>query len=131
MPPRPVASGASRLRNTSPLTTLLVLIPIYALTAYVALWKYYILPTPIAALTDELGNAQISEAAILGYAKHLSEDIGYRIVGTTEHAQADEWMIKKAEEFERECYDVVQKTGRKLECEVWHQRGSGAHRCVR
>lgn len=72
---------------------------------------------------------QLSEAAILSHAKYLSEDIGYRSVGTREHALGDAWMHKKAEELKNLCADVVAKEpGRKLECEVWRQVGSGSHR---
>jgi len=73
---------------------------------------------------------QISEEQILGVAKHLSEGIGYRTVGTYEHALADKWMLEAAERVKRNCEEVVLKTGRKLECEVWRQEGSGNHRCV-
>ncbi|KAG5638589.1 hypothetical protein H0H81_011675 [Sphagnurus paluster] len=71
---------------------------------------------------------QISEARILGFAKHLSENIGYRTVGTKEHALADDWMVLQAKAFQRNCEAVVVATGRKLECEVWRQEGSGSHR---
>ncbi|KAG6883500.1 hypothetical protein C0993_005812 [Termitomyces sp. T159_Od127] len=71
---------------------------------------------------------QISETRILGFAKHLSEEIGYRTVGTAEHALADTWMVQQAEAVKRNCEEVVAATGRKLECEVWRQEGSGSHR---
>ncbi|KAF8159229.1 hypothetical protein B0H34DRAFT_655155 [Crassisporium funariophilum] len=71
---------------------------------------------------------QISETRILGVAKYLSEDIGYRTVGTLEHALADEWMVTAAEQVQQNCVRIAAKTGRKLECEVWRQEGSGNHR---
>lgn len=61
-------------------------------------------------------------------AKHLSEDIGYRTVGTYEHALADKWMVDAAMQVKQNCERVVERTGRKLECEVWRQQGSGNHR---
>lgn len=74
---------------------------------------------------------QLSEATILGYAKYLSEDIGYRTPGTREHALADAWMTEKANQLKEECERVVAtQPGRKLQCEVWRQEGSGSHRCV-
>ena len=74
---------------------------------------------------------QISEAQILSYARHLSEDIGYRTVGTREHALGDAWMLEKAYELQKQCEEVVKANPeRKLECEVWRQEGSGSHRCV-
>jgi hypothetical protein len=89
------------------------------------------LPAPQLATHDPVtGLPQISEARILGFAKHLSEDIGYRTVGTYEHALADTWMLEQAEELKRLCEQTVAESGgnRKLECEVWHQVGSGSHR---
>ena len=72
---------------------------------------------------------QISEAQILGYSRHLSEAIGYRTVGTREHALGDAWIAGKAEEFQKQCEDLVKAhPERHLECEVWRQEGSGSHR---
>jgi hypothetical protein len=78
------------------------------------------------------GLPQISETQILAYVRHLSEDIGYRTVGTTEHAIADKWMIDTAYEVQNECERLVRENpgGHKLQCDVWHQQGSGSHRCV-
>jgi len=67
------------------------------------------------------GLPQISESKILGYAKHLSEDIGYRTVGTKEHAIGDAWLLKEAQL-------IAEKCPKSLECEVWRQSGSGSHR---
>lgn len=72
---------------------------------------------------------QISEERILGIAKHLSEGIGYRIVGSYEHALADDWMVEAAQMVQRNCERIVLLTKKKLECEVWRQQGSGNHRC--
>lgn len=77
------------------------------------------------------GLPQLSEAQVLAYAKYLSEDIGYRTVGTKEHALGDAWMLKQVEALRAQCDDAVRANPeRKLECEVWHQQGSGSHRCV-
>ena len=72
---------------------------------------------------------QISETQILSHVRHLSEDIGYRTVGTREHALGDAWMLEQARELVRQCEEAVKSVpGRKLECEVWRQEGSGNHR---
>ncbi|CCM00596.1 uncharacterized protein FIBRA_02632 [Fibroporia radiculosa] len=88
------------------------------------------LPQPVSDLVNPItGLPQLSEARVLAYAKYLSEDIGYRTVGTREHALSDAWMVQQAEEFRSQCEDIVRAyPDRKLECEVWHQRGSGSHR---
>ena len=72
---------------------------------------------------------QLSEAEILGHAKYLSEDIGYRTVGTVEHVLGDMWIHMQALDLQEKCEQIVKSTpGRKLQCEVWKQKGSGSHR---
>ncbi|KAF9458872.1 hypothetical protein BDZ94DRAFT_1225561 [Collybia nuda] len=112
-----------------PIRSLIVLSPVLIGAPFLALKQHYALPSPLTELTNpSTGLPQISEARILGYAKYLSEDIGYRTVGTYEHALADTWMVEQAEAVKKNCEDVVAATGRKLECEVWRQEGSGSHR---
>ena len=82
-------------------------------------------------MNPRTGLPQISEANVIAYAKYLSEDIGFRTVGTREHAVGDVWMLQQAEALRAQCEEVVRAhPERKLECEVWHQRGSGSHRYV-
>ncbi|KAI9448865.1 hypothetical protein BJY52DRAFT_1206477 [Lactarius psammicola] len=113
-----------------PIRSLLCLSPLFLVIPWLALRELYDLPEPITDLVNpETGLPQISETQILGYVRHLSEDIGFRTVGTAEHALADKWMIDTAHEVQKECQRIVEADPeRKLECEVWHQRGSGAHR---
>lgn len=43
----------------------------------------------------------------------------------------DAWVLQQAEALRAECESIVlAHPERKLECEVWHQQGSGSHRCV-
>ena len=87
--------------------------------------RRYVRVNPITLLP------QISETQILAHAKYLSEDIGYRTVGTREHALGDAWMEKQAEELQRQCEEIIKaRPDRKLQCETWRQEGSGSHRCV-
>ncbi|GLB41442.1 putative peptide hydrolase [Lyophyllum shimeji] len=112
-----------------PIRSLLLLSPVLILAPYLAWRQHAALPEPLTELNNPLtGLPQISEARIRAFAKYLSEDIGYRTVGTQEHALADKWMVEQAEAVRRNCEEVVAATGRKLECEVWHQEGSGSHR---
>ncbi|TFK34083.1 hypothetical protein BDQ12DRAFT_690347, partial [Crucibulum laeve] len=112
-----------------PIRSLLALSPILIGAPLLGFRQHYALPEPLTELIDPVTNLpQISESRILGFAKHLSEDIGYRTVGTLEHALADTWMVEKAEEVKKNCERVVAATGKKLECEVWRQEGSGSHR---
>jgi len=113
------------------LRSLLAISPVLIGAPYLAILYHWSLPSPQTALYDPITNLpQISETRILDIAQHLSEGIGYRTVGTYEHALADQWMFDQAEALKRECDDVVSRSDgtRKLECEVWHQVGSGSHR---
>ncbi|KAF8521632.1 hypothetical protein BU17DRAFT_45701 [Hysterangium stoloniferum] len=73
---------------------------------------------------------RLSEANILSVAEYLSGTIGYRTVGTKEHAEGDAWMVAQAKNAQKECERIVKDVhpGRNLECEVWRQEGSGKHR---
>ncbi|KAI0343326.1 hypothetical protein BDW22DRAFT_1394270 [Trametopsis cervina] len=122
-PPSPRARWGP-LRSLLRLSPLLIIAPLYAYK------EYHALPPPLVDLVNPVTSLpQISEAQILWYAKTLSEDIGYRTVGTREHALGDAWMVKQAEYVQRQCEEIVNANpGRQLECEVWRQEGSGSHR---
>lgn len=119
-----------RTRQWGPVRSLLALAPLLIGFPWLALKHQYSLPTPIVDQYDSItSRPQLSEATILQYAKYLSEDIGYRTPGTREHALADAWMTEKAYQLKEECERVVAaQPGRKLQCEVWRQEGSGSHR---
>ncbi|KAH9839719.1 uncharacterized protein C8Q71DRAFT_905143 [Rhodofomes roseus] len=110
--------------------SLLCLAPLLVGVPFLAYRENYALPEPVIDLTNPTtGLPQLSEARVLAHAKYLSEDIGFRTVGTREHAEGDAWMVKQAEDIQRQCEEIVRAhPTRKLECEVWHQQGSGAHR---
>ncbi|KAF9644527.1 hypothetical protein BDM02DRAFT_3121775 [Thelephora ganbajun] len=102
--------------------SLFALAPVLVLVPLVSYRLHYSLPSPATSPTDPVtGFPQISESKILGYAKYLSEDIGYRTVGTKEHALAEAWLLKEAQL-------IAQRCPKDLECEVWRQSGSGSHR---
>ncbi|KAI5116032.1 hypothetical protein M0805_002087 [Coniferiporia weirii] len=111
-------------RSLLALSPLLVGIPVFST------WKHYDLPQPTIDVYDNVTNTpQVSEYAVLEHARYLSEDIGYRTVGTREHALGDAWMLKQAYALQALCEEMVGlEHGRKLQCEVWHQVGSGSHR---
>ncbi|KAG1897160.1 uncharacterized protein F5891DRAFT_1050672 [Suillus fuscotomentosus] len=119
-----------RTRQWGPAQSLLALVPLLIGLPWLALKHQYSLPTPIVDQYNPTTSLpQLSEATILQYAKYLSEDIGYRTPGTREHALADAWMTEKAYQLKEECERVVAaQPGRKLQCEVWRQEGSGSHR---
>ncbi|KAI0924464.1 hypothetical protein AcW2_005343 [Taiwanofungus camphoratus] len=122
-------SSPSRLR-WGPVRSLLCLAPLLLGAPFLTYKANYALPNPIVDPINPItGLPQLSEAQVLAYAKYLSEDIGYRTVGTKEHALGDAWMLKQVEALRAQCDDAVRANPeRKLECEVWHQQGSGSHR---
>ncbi|KZV66959.1 hypothetical protein PENSPDRAFT_755311 [Peniophora sp. CONT] len=116
-------------RRWGPLPSLLVLLPVLLGVPFFTYRIHYSLPTPLTALVNpETNLPQLSEAQILGYTRHLSEEIGFRTVGTVEHALADKYTHDVALKLKAECDEVARTSGRKLECEVWRQQGSGSHR---
>ncbi|KAH7098555.1 hypothetical protein BKA62DRAFT_712707 [Auriculariales sp. MPI-PUGE-AT-0066] len=93
---------------------------------YALLFSAVLIGSPTYTILDALqfdvasGLPQISEARILEVAKTL-ETIGYRSVGTREHALADAWALKQVEELAASCPPHLQ-------CETWRQVGDGTHR---
>ncbi|OCH96275.1 hypothetical protein OBBRIDRAFT_809204 [Obba rivulosa] len=122
--------SASPSRRWGPIRSLLYLAPLLVGISYAALRENYALPEPVVDPINPItGLPQISEARILEYSRYLSEDIGYRTVGTREHALGDEWMVQQAEVMRAQCEEALRALpGRKLQCEIWHQRGDGYHR---
>ncbi|KAG8762494.1 hypothetical protein FRC12_009013 [Ceratobasidium sp. 428] len=117
-------------RHSSFKRTCLALIPALVIVPWVTVKLHYELPSPVIELhNSRTGLPQVSESQILAHVRALSEDIGFRTVGTKEHAEGDAWILAQAEKLREQCEEVVRQTpGRKLECEVWRQQGSGTHR---
>ncbi|KAI0078731.1 hypothetical protein K474DRAFT_1593590 [Panus rudis PR-1116 ss-1] len=120
----------TKARGWGPIQSLLLLSPLLLGAPWFAYRKHYSLPEPVTELINPTTSLpQISEAQILTHARHLSEEIGYRTVGTREHALGDAYMVEQANELKRQCDEIVKATpDRQLECEVWRQEGSGNHR---
>ncbi|KAG8734211.1 hypothetical protein FRC10_011815 [Ceratobasidium sp. 414] len=108
----------------------LALLPALVVIPWVTVKFHYELPVPVVELTNpKTGLPQPSEAQILAHVRALSEDIGFRTVGTKEHAEGEAWLLAQVEKLREQCVEAVRSTsGRKLECEVWRQQGSGTHR---
>ncbi|KAG8993048.1 hypothetical protein FRB94_011080 [Tulasnella sp. JGI-2019a] len=120
----------SRTLHLSPLTSLLILLPLFLYLPWWTATRYYSLPEPLTDQYDILtGLPQISETSILHHARYLSENIGYRTVGTREHALGDKYVLDEANKIKDACEDILRMAPtRKLQCEVWRQEGSGTHR---
>ncbi|KIJ43580.1 hypothetical protein M422DRAFT_229023 [Sphaerobolus stellatus SS14] len=115
-------------KKWSLLPSLLLILPIFLSASFWAVTKHYALPTPVGPVARD--DLRLSEAHMLDVAKHLSETIGYRTVGTKEHAEGDAWMVEQVKLLKKECDNIVKNvhSGRHLECEIWRQEGSGKHR---
>ncbi|CEL53123.1 putative zinc metalloprotease C1259,02c OS=Schizosaccharomyces pombe (strain 972 / ATCC 24843) GN=SPCC1259.02c PE=3 SV=1 [Rhizoctonia solani AG-1 IB] len=106
------------------------LVPLLIITPWITTKLHYELPTPVVDLINpKTGLPQLSESRILSHVRVLSEDIGFRTVGTKEHALGEAWLLDQVNDLREQCKEAVSRTpGRKLECEVWRQQGSGTHR---
>ncbi|KAL4061947.1 hypothetical protein V8B97DRAFT_2025645 [Scleroderma yunnanense] len=122
--------GVQGRTTWGPIRSILVLAPILIIIPLYTLHRQFSLPVPnIHPYDPETNIPHPSEATILSYARYLSEDIGYRTPGTREHAIADAWLYQKLHDIGELCRQVVEKEpGRKLECTIWRQEGSGSHR---
>ncbi|ELU36920.1 endoplasmic reticulum metallopeptidase [Rhizoctonia solani AG-1 IA] len=112
-------------KSTSVWHTFASLLPLLVITPWITK-----LPTPVVDLINpRTGLPQLSEFQILSHVRALSEDIGFRTVGTREHALGDAWLLDQVEKLRDQCKELLSLTpGRRLECEVWRQQGSGTHR---
>lgn len=66
----------------------------------------------------------------MNYIKHLTTNIGYRIVGTKELEDAELWLMKILEGLKKDGELARKAKGGdvpNVEMEVWHQKGSGSH----
>ncbi|GAA6054771.1 hypothetical protein JCM3770_000935 [Rhodotorula araucariae] len=111
------------------LPSLLVLLPIIALFTWTAIHLHYQLPTPNHALFTPNGTPIFSESHAMRYIKDLASygdgTPRYRILGTREMVETDEYILEKVREIRE---DVVQRhPSGGMQLEVWHQTGDGTH----
>ncbi|CAO1635451.1 unnamed protein product [Sympodiomycopsis kandeliae] len=118
-------------RPHSPRSLLFPLFAFFAILSYVAIHFHYKLPSPVT-LSQNLASetagqgAIFSEEGALQLIKKLSEDIGYRIVGTEHHVAAEDWLLAELKKYEG-THNLGGEAG-KVQVEVWRQIGDGAHR---
>lgn len=109
----------------APLTLFILVI------GYLAIFFHYQLPTPISALdnaaSERAGKGPLfSEGKAMDIISKLSVDIGYRIVGTKQHVDAEEWLLEEVRNYEG-LHHLGGGAG-DVQVEVWQQLGDGAHR---
>lgn len=93
---------------------------------------HYRLPLPVSlaqsAASEAVGNgALLSEGRILDVMHKLSVDIGYRIVGTREHLEAEEWLLGELNKY-KGVHQLDPAGTQNVEVEIWRQIDDGAHR---
>ncbi|KAJ3987857.1 hypothetical protein F5890DRAFT_661352 [Lentinula detonsa] len=112
------------------LSSLLLLSPVLIGVPLYSYQQHTYLPEPLHEQYDPIAHTpQISESRILEVSRILSEDIGFRTPGTREHALGEEWLWDQVTKMQNDCQEIVRNSPhRHLECEIWHQKGSGSHR---
>ncbi|CAD6900594.1 unnamed protein product [Tilletia controversa] len=108
-----------------------VLVAFIALLGHITLRLHYALPTPLtmadSAASEAKGHgALFSEENAMTVLSKLV-DIGYRIVGTPEHVEAEDWLEKQVRKYEG-THATGTGSGNQTQVEVWKQIGDGAHR---
>lgn len=118
---------------------------VYTFIASLTLWSHYHLPKPKSIDTNTLDEpAHFSELKALEHISKLSDDIGYRIVGTKEHVEAEKWIENIVKSYEGWHTTVIADQDANqpqdnatlratdprgdTQVEVWTQIGDGSHR---
>jgi hypothetical protein len=117
---------------------LLLVLFFNAIVMAATLWSHYHLPTPLSMDVDSLSTpAHFSELVALEHISVLSDQIGYRIVGTRQHVEAEQWVESIVKQYEgwhhtvEQDSDGLNATGDPrgdTQVEVWTQIGDGSHR---
>ncbi|GAA6002746.1 hypothetical protein JCM10207_007655 [Rhodosporidiobolus poonsookiae] len=120
---------SSRRKQWTLLPSLLVLLPILALLTYASVHLHYKLPEPNIAAFNDNDTAIFSETLAMGYIRDLAayadDTPRYRIVGTKEMVQTDEYLLARIEDIKQEMVRVHPDGG--MQIEVFHQVGDGTH----
>ncbi|GEM06060.1 endoplasmic reticulum metallopeptidase [Rhodotorula toruloides] len=123
-PPRPSPS-----KQWSLLPSLAVILPLLALFTYISANLHYALPEPQHALFSPDGTPVFSESKAMRYIHDLAAygdgTPRYRIVGTKEMVETDNYLLDKIAEIREEVVQRHPNGG--MQVEVWHQIGDGTH----
>ncbi|KAF9581028.1 hypothetical protein BGW38_002104 [Lunasporangiospora selenospora] len=94
---------------------------------------HYTLPTAVVEGTNPTtGQAQFSEENVRKIVRHLSSDIGYRVVGTEQELEAKQYLINRLETLKEEARIEGLRREQDLaplpNFDMWVQVGDGSHR---
>ncbi|GAA5957518.1 hypothetical protein JCM3765_001166 [Sporobolomyces pararoseus] len=119
-------------------SSLLILLPILTLLTYTSVHLHYALPEPRSQESDLSSNPPkplFSEKRAMKYIKDLASyndetsTPRYRIVGTKEMQNTDQYLLQQIEEIKQEIQQTQSVGGAQAprELEVWYQTGDGSH----
>ncbi|KAL1916411.1 uncharacterized protein VTP21DRAFT_5602 [Calcarisporiella thermophila] len=120
----PMAQKLNHRRDLDWPRSYLLIILLIALSALVGFYFHTRLPDPVLHDgIDAQGRAVFSEHNAREHMRHLSETIGYRLVGTEEEERTKRYLLDKIAEYQR-----AAEGNDKLKFDVWVQEASGSHR---
>ncbi|KAK3838804.1 MAG: hypothetical protein J3R72DRAFT_402405 [Linnemannia gamsii] len=94
---------------------------------------HYALPTPVSSADGALiidpstGQRQFSEENVRTIVRHLSEDIGYRIVGTEQDHETQLYLLNEIQALKAQAESHNKISGAFPKFDVWVQKDDGAH----
>ncbi|CAA22540.1 ER metallopeptidase Erm1 [Schizosaccharomyces pombe] len=119
-----VCASSSKCKRNTFLQLAMVLFAV--VMARIALYFHNHLDEPLVDPYDANGNPQFSEANALKHVIHLSDDIGYRILGTIEQERAREYIMNEVLALQKQLQDGPNADIHQMEVSL--ESGDGAHR---
>ncbi|KAG0003762.1 hypothetical protein BGZ80_011579 [Entomortierella chlamydospora] len=100
------------------------------LLATIVFQIHYTLPTPVYEGRDPVsGQLQFSEENVRQVVRHMTQDIGYRIVGTEQELETKDYLIKELSSLQEHAKLESLRSGLRLpNFDMWVQVGDGSHR---
>ncbi|KAG0251236.1 hypothetical protein BG011_007751 [Mortierella polycephala] len=128
LPPTKVHSSFSSLKTIAFAWSLFV--GFLALLVLINYQLHYALPTPVYDAVDPTtGRVQFSEERVRAIVRHMSHDIGYRVVGTAQELETKEYLVKELANLKEEARIANLRSHETLpQFDVWVQVGDGSHR---
>ncbi|KAF9378753.1 hypothetical protein CPB97_009378, partial [Podila verticillata] len=100
-----------------------------ALLSLISYQLHYTLPTPVIESSDPAGLPQFSEQNARKIVRHLSTDIGYRVVGTEQELETKQYLIKELSDLKEQARVHGLRGAEDLpQFDMWVQVGDGSHR---
>lgn len=101
-----------------------------ALLSLISYQLHYTLPTPVIEASDPAtGLPQFSEQNVRKIVRHLSTDIGYRVVGTEQELETKQYLIKELSDLKEQARVHGLRGAEDLpQFDMWVQVGDGSHR---